>query len=125
MGVIENLKEAALFAQKVGQIELYKQILQAEEEVRGITREKRQLEDKVHELEQKLKLRAAMTFKAPVYYQQGDSSPFCAACYEEKGRAVHLAAYKGFWSCPVCKNNFANNPDDEGPGFAIAHMEWG
>lgn len=125
MGVLENLKDAALVAQKVGQIELYKQILQAEDEVRELTREKRRLEDTVEELGRKLSLKAAMTFQAPAYYQKGDATPFCAACYEENGRPVHLnkTAKPGTWVCPVCKNYFSTTaaPDD-GPAFGIAPM---
>jgi len=122
MGVVENLKEAALVAQKMGQLDLYKQIVQAEDEVRNLTREKRRLEDRVAELESKLKLRAAMSFKAPFYYQQGDSVPFCPACYEGKEeRPVHLTRRTGEkWYCPVCRNDFAENPEDTGPAFGVA-----
>jgi hypothetical protein len=124
VGVIENLKEAAIFAQRIGQLELYKQLLQAEDEVRDITREKRRLEDKIEELEKKLKLRVAMTYKAPFFYQEGDSTPFCAACFEGKEeRPVHLTKnYSGKWFCPVCKNAFSDNPEEDGPGFGIAPM---
>jgi hypothetical protein len=113
MGVLENLKDVAELAQKVGQIELYKRILQAEDEVRELTREKRRLEDKVEELDRNLKLRNAMRFKAPFYYQQGDEIPFCAACYEKDGRAVHVAKSDDDWYCNVCKTFF-----DGGPAFS-------
>jgi hypothetical protein len=125
MGVLENLKDAALVAQKVGQIALHKQILQAEDEVREITREKRRLEDKVETLEKSLKLRAAMTYNAPVYYQKGDATPFCAPCYEKDGHAIHLIKdYKGSWFCRVCKNQFGS-PEDDGPSFGVASMNRG
>jgi hypothetical protein len=82
MHALEILKDAAKVAQKIGQLGLQKQILEAENEVRELTREKRHLEDKVEELERNLKLRAAMAFTAPFYYRQGDVTPFCPACYE-------------------------------------------
>jgi hypothetical protein len=130
VGVMENLKEAALVAQKVGQLELYKQIVQAEDEVRDLTREKRRLEDTVEDLERKLKLRAAMNFKAPFYYQHADSTPFCSACYEGKEeRAVHLTNnvlnYSGKWFCPVCRNTFSEDSENNGPAFGIAPMSRG
>jgi chromosome segregation ATPase len=77
MHAIEMLKDAAKVAQKLGQLGLQKQILEAEDEVRELTREKRHLEDKVEELERKLTVKAAMTFKAPFFYQRGDATPFC------------------------------------------------
>jgi hypothetical protein len=120
VGVLENLKEAALVAQRVGQLELYKQILQAEDEVRDLTREKRRLEDKVEDLERKARLKAEMTFKAPVYYQGGDVTPFCPVCYEKEERAVHLAKnYRGSWYCNVCNKSFPNKAEDDGPAFAV------
>jgi hypothetical protein len=123
LGVVENLKDAALFAQKVGQIELYKKILQAEDEVRDLTREKRGLEDKVEELEQKLKLRNAMRFEPPVYYQEGDKTPFCSSCFEGKEqRPVHLTRSADGWRCTVCKNEFPDDPDDNVPAFDIVPM---
>ncbi len=123
MALLENLKEAALFAQKVGQLELYKQLLQAEDEVRDLTREKRRLEDKVEELERKARLKAAMIFKSPVYYQAGDATPFCPLCYEKDGLTLHLSQapnYVGMWFCRVCNAGFPRKPEDDGPAFAIA-----
>jgi hypothetical protein len=129
MGVLENLKGLAELAQKVGQIELYKKILEAEDEVRELSREKRRLEDKVEELEGKLRLRAAMISKAPVYYQQGDATPFCAACFENNGRAVHRVwRYVDFsekWFCDLCKNSYPENPESEGPAFGVVPMSRG
>ena len=120
MGVIENLKEAALFAQKVGQLELYKQIVQAEDEVRDLTREKRRLEDKVEDLERKARVRAVMTFNAPVYYRTGDATPFCPVCYEKEERAIHLAkGFRGNWYCNVCGKTFSATPEDDGPAVAV------
>jgi hypothetical protein len=117
MGVVENLKDLAELAQKFGQIELYKKILQAEDEVRELTREKRGLEERVEELERALKLKNAMKFKVPFYYQDGDEVPFCAVCYEKEGRAVHVVKNdEAEWYCNVCKTFY----DRDRPTFAIA-----
>jgi rubrerythrin len=116
MGVVENLKDLAELAQKVGQIELQKKILEAEDQVREVTQEKRRLEDRVEELERALKLKNTMKFKAPFYYQEGDEVPFCPACYEKDGRAVHVVKNDDAeWYCNVCKTFY-----DGGPAFAIA-----
>lgn len=128
MGVIENLKEAALVAQKVGQLELYRQIVQAEDEVRELTREKRRLDDTIQELQRKLKQRAAMQYRAPFYYQEGDATPFCPACFEgPEERPVHVTpnvtSTLENWRCPVCKNVFGEQ--DNGPAFGIASMNRG
>ena len=111
MGVVENLKDIGELAQKVGQIELYKKILQAEDEVRDLTRTKRSLEDKVEELEQTLKIRKSMTFKPPFYYLDGDEIPFCPTCHEKDQRTLHLLKQdETDWFCNVCKNFYETGP---------------
>ena len=126
MHAIEILKDAAKVAQKLGQLGLQKQILEAEDEVRELTREKRRLEDKVDELERKLNLKAVMTFKAPFFYQQGDVTPFCPACYAGKEeRAVHLTKMNNSWHCTVCKNFFYENREDSSPAFGIIPLRRG
>jgi hypothetical protein len=64
MGVVENLKNVADLVKKAGEIDLYKKISAAEDEVRELTRDKRRLEDKVEELERTLR---SKEFKAPFY----------------------------------------------------------
>ena len=120
MGIVENLKDLADLAKKVGQIELQKQILEAEEQVRELAREKRQLQDKVDELQRVLHLRKDMKRKGLLYYQDGDSSPYCPTCLEKDERAVHVVPQgtegTDEWTCNVCKNFYETGPTS-GPAF--------
>jgi hypothetical protein len=107
MGIVENIKDAADLAKKVGDLELYRKIVHLEGEVMDLTREKRQAEQKIEELQKQLALRAKMTFKQPFYYQDGDAVPFCPRCFEKDTLAVHLT-YEGAdssharWDCKAC-----------------------
>jgi hypothetical protein len=114
MGIVENIKDAADLAKKVGDIELYRKIVHLEGEVMELTREKRQAEQKIEELQAQLALKTKMTFRQPFYYQEGDSVPFCAACYEKDGRPVHVVKSDDEWYCNVCKTFY-----DGGPAFAV------
>jgi hypothetical protein len=112
MGVVENLKDAADLVRKAGQMELYKQLSAAEDEVREIAREKRRLEDRVEELNRALAFKEEVVFKAPLYYpKQGDQTPYCARCWEKDRHAVHVIVNwndeAGIqWHCPDCKTNY-------------------
>jgi hypothetical protein len=87
MGVVENLKDAADLLRKAGQIELYKQISAAEDEVRELAREKRRIEDRVEELERALRFKEETVFKAPFYYlKQGDQTPYCPTAGRSTGK---------------------------------------
>ena len=109
MGVVENLKEIADLVKKAGEIDLYKKISAAEDEVREVTREKRRLEDRLEELERALRFKEETVFKAPFcYLKEGDQTPYCPHCVEKSGHAIHVVLQfdrpEGTrWDCPACK----------------------
>lgn len=111
MGLVENIKDAADLAKKVGDIELYRKIVHLESEVMELTREKRQGEQKIEELLKQLALKGKMTFKQPFYFQNGDTVPFCPRCYEKDSQAIHLV-YEGSdstrerWDCKECNKMY-------------------
>jgi hypothetical protein len=109
MGVIENAKEIADLVKKIGDIDLYRKIVALEGEVLDLTREKREAEAKVEELERTLAFAKALQFKEPFYWLDKDETPYCASCWELKHDAVHVVKIwasggKTRWDCPVCKN---------------------
>lgn len=121
MGVVENMKDIADLIRKAGDIDLYRKIVESEGEVIELTRENRRLEEKVHELEKTLAFRGKMTFKEPFWYQEGDETPFCPACYEAKDRAVHVKfVTDSRWDCPSCGHIYylkRNVPQHNPSGF--------
>jgi DNA repair exonuclease SbcCD ATPase subunit len=111
MGVIENMKEVADLVKKVGDIDLNRKIVNLEGEVLDLTREKRRLEDRVETLERTLNLKEKLTFKEPFYYLEGDKTPYCPGCWEDKHSAVHVKHVGDYtsstmWQCTVCKHNY-------------------
>lgn len=126
MGVVENLKDAAELLQKAGQIELYKKISAAEDEVRELNREKRRLEDKVEELERALKFKDEVQFDPPFYrLKQGDTTPYCANCWEKTRHAVHVVLQfrdtdLTRWTCPACKTDYNIRPNQSSGRHQIA-----
>lgn len=90
MSTLENLKELANLAQKLGNIDLYRKIVELEGEVIELTRTKRVLEDENADLKSKVKRAATMRFKEPFWYADGDNVPYCANCWESSERGFHL-----------------------------------
>jgi hypothetical protein len=112
MSVVENMKNLADQAKSTGQIELYKQLSEAEDAVREIARDKLRLQDRVEELERALRFKEEVVFKRPFYYlKQGDQTPYCPRCWEKDKQAVHVVV---IWSeqgetrfdCPDCKSAY-------------------
>ena len=85
------------------------------------------------DLRNKLQLREKMTFKEPFYYQDGDKTPFCPACWELKNSAIHLIfqfnrADAVRWDCKVCQNIFLDMKDRSVARthhFEPPRSEWG
>lgn len=107
MSVIENMKEVAELAKKLGNIDLYTRILELRIEMNEINEEKLGLRLRVNELEEKARVQQQMTFRAPFWYRAGDDIPHCPGCFESHGRAIHLLSLdhsttSGRFKCPVC-----------------------
>ena len=111
MGVIDELKEVADLAKKLGAIDLYRRIASLEGEVIDLTRHKRYLEERVAELERALKFKDDLRFREGFYWIEGDRTPFCPGCWDSKRDAIRLARAPHNATellCPVCKHAYRN-----------------
>ena len=115
MSVVENMKDVADLVKKFNDIELNRRILNLENEVLDLSREKRRAEERVEELERALKFSKELKFNTPFYWLEGDSEPYCPACWESKHLAIHVTTS---WDpvrythkeCPACKQHFMTRP---------------
>jgi hypothetical protein len=117
MGVVENMKDVADLVKKFNDIELNRRILNLENEVLDLARAKRRGEEKIEELERTLKFKAALEFKEPFYWLDGDTVPFCPNCWEKSHQPIHVV---NLWTehgqtrheCPSCKTPYTvTNPN--------------
>ena len=111
MGAVENIKEVADLVKKFNDIDLNRRILALENEVLDLSRDKRRAEERIEELERTLQLKGKLTFKEPFYWIEKDSAPYCAACWEDKHKAVHVVVFSEnnngvFLDCPVCAHRY-------------------
>jgi hypothetical protein len=112
MGVIENAKEVAELIKQYNNIELNRKIINLEREIADLQSANRKLEDELIEAKSDLAKRAAMHYRAPYYWQDGDETPFCAKCWEGKDNLpVHLPAPERVFAgivrkCHHCKTDF-------------------
>ena len=124
MDVIGTVKQLAELAKKVGQMELYQKlvdlqstVVERETENLKLSRANHDLETKLEAAERQLQFSKSLTFRAPLYYAEGDEVPYCPRCWEADHAAMHLVAMS--WSgrtrydCPKC--NWTQLPPDDGP----------
>ncbi len=112
MGVIDNAKDLAGLIQKYSEAGLYRKILELEDENGDLRRKLRKTETDLEQSKAELAKRAAMHFRPPYYYKDGDETPFCPKCWEGKDEQdVHLSApVRNFAGvsrkCLQCKETF-------------------
>lgn len=90
MNIIDNAKDIADLIRKIGNVELYRKIVDLQGEIVSLSTEKLRCEQENAALRERLELKGAMKFRFPYYYQDGDQNPYCRVCWETKGIAVHL-----------------------------------
>ena len=125
MNVIDQAKELASLIKKIGDVELYRRIVELEGEIIELTRSKRELEESKRNLESQLALKKSISFESPFYFQEGDEIPICPRCWEKDDRLVHLTGCPPrkvtAYECTVCLVKFEARAFTSGErGWVIA-----
>jgi hypothetical protein len=129
MSTLENLKEIADLVKKLGNIELYRKIVELEGEVIELTREN-------HDLKERLRFKSGdFEFKNPFWYEKAHPDrPLCAKCFATRTVApmseLYRGANEGVWrKCLVCSDGvqIAPPPSDNygGPRGPRSDGPWG
>ena len=111
MGIIDNAKEVANAVHEIKNLELYAKVLDLHKGIMDLVEENRNLHTEVVDLKKKFQLKEKMAFKEPFWYQEGDQTPHCPACWEDKHSPNHLVFTANredaiYWNCPVCKHHY-------------------
>lgn len=109
MSIISNAKELADLIKKIGDIELYRKIVELEGQIIELTKRNRDLEEEVNELKGLLNTAKKMTLKTPFYYVNGDPTPFCPRCWESEKLAIYLVDVQTVgdpWQCKKCSSRY-------------------
>jgi hypothetical protein len=117
-------------AKDAGKIELYQQAIELQSQISDMIEEDRQKSARIHELEQKLKLKDSLDFRRNAYWTSPSDDPkhgpYCPTCYGAQGNLVHLTymeSDRSFYSCGSCKNMFQVFPERYEPPRQ-ARVKW-
>jgi len=110
MGIVDTVKELAILAQKVQNIELYQRLISFQSDVFALQEENRDLKDKVRQLSEKLDLQAKVVWEKPFYWlkeSETKDGPFCQKCYDSDRKLIRLKDEDNdLWCCLNCKSWF-------------------
>ena len=93
MSIISNAKEVAELVKKLGNVDLYRRIVDLEGEIIELSGENHTLKERIAALEKDLKVRAELKFEGGVYWRidgQTKEGPFCQRCYDADGKLLRL-----------------------------------
>ena len=90
MGIVDNFKDLLKIADAANNLDLYKNLSELQTSVQSLQEENRKLQDENKNLKEALELKAKMVHKPPFFFQEGDPTPFCPACWEGEHKAIHL-----------------------------------
>jgi hypothetical protein len=94
MGMFETLRSAAEVAQKIGNIELYRQLLEAQQTALELADENRQLKEQLRQRDERDRVQADLVFDDAAYRLRSEpNGPFyCPACWVTHKQLVPLVS---------------------------------
>lgn len=108
MSVIGDIKSVARDIQKIGNIELYQQLISIQEKILEILDKDLELKEENLRLNTAADLSSRLEFRNYVYWlatdKPGEKGPYCPKCRDANGKLVHFieAIDPGNMKCPVC-----------------------
>jgi hypothetical protein len=110
MGAIENIKEIADLVKKLGDIDLYRKIIELEQEIFDLSRKNLKYKEDIDELKGLLSIKQTIKFSKPFYFIEGDQQPYCPKCWEVEKVLVHLTdtTDPNYHHCPNCDKTFGD-----------------
>jgi hypothetical protein len=121
MGIIENSKEIVSLVQKLGDAELYKRILALEGEIIELTKENRELLERLAALTRSQDVINTLHFDSPFYVNTDGSELYCAKCIEVEKKPIHVVATgqlemrRRVYFCPECKTKYPDRREKPRP----------
>ena len=112
MSIISDVKEVADLVKQLGNIELYKKMVDLQSKIFELTQENLATKEKIRDLESSSKIRDELKFKQPYYYKEGDQVPFCPHCWEANRLPIHLSGPNHnndrsvYYTCNHCRQAF-------------------
>jgi hypothetical protein len=110
MGIIDKIKEVAVLALKVKNMELYEKLVSLQSDILALQEENHELKDKVRQLKETSDLRDRVVWEQPFYWLNNDAAkdgPFCQKCWDSDQKLIRLQHRRNdIWDCYNCKNFF-------------------
>lgn len=114
MELVNEVREVVELVEAMGDLALYKRVLDVERHALDLTNENFELQRQIKLLQEQATSRSQLVLKAPgkYYHLREDGTeegPVCPSCYDEKGLVIGLACAGPSGSvdyCRACKTRY-------------------
>jgi hypothetical protein len=126
MGWYEAFKDVLSTAQKADNIELYRKILDFQQEMQNMQQRNFELQKENDELKTMLETKKNLRFISRMNYYIGNNGtgkedgPFCSNCWDGQNKLIRLHTWGDGFKCPTCNTvvggdydfNYSNDNED-------------
>src|SRR5262249_8446438 len=104
MGIVETLKKATEVAQAIGNLELYRDLLDARQALLEQTDEIGRLRDALRARDERDRVEQDLVFEDAAYRRKSEPSGpwYCHACWSGDGKLTPLVTFDGSHRCVRC-----------------------
>ena len=110
MSIIDNIKNIADVVRKAGSIDLYRQILDLQQEALELVEENPRLKNEINKLIKNAEIDKELIFKDNYYYNKGEDGqegPYCSNCWDNERKLIRVHTIYGmdfeYYQCPTCE----------------------
>ena len=118
MGIVDNVKDAVELVQQMGNMELYRKILDLQVEAIELTEQLKQKDETIAKLKEAMSLKGKMICKDSSYFtvdEKGEivDGPFCAKCFDVDHNL-----------CRILPVDRLDNPEVQCPKCKVQYNSW-
>ena len=118
MELIDRIKERTSLVQKIGDVDLYRKIVELQAEIVKLSTKNFELEKTCFDFREKFAQKSNLRHARQLYYLESDPIPFCPRCWETTEKMIHLFSTEMLspdverWGCHVCQYDFTAKPGE-------------
>lgn len=104
MSIVDNIKDVANIVRKADNIDLYRQILDLQQEALELVEENNNLKTELQEIRKSTDIQEKLVFEDNSYFirdEYRNDGPYCTTCWDYEGKLVRMHEQKF--------DNFTNN----------------
>ncbi len=100
--LVDNIREIVTLVQQIGNIDLYKRIVDLQADAVNLEQENLRLREQVANLEKKWEIQEDLAFRDNMYWRSSGEGPYCVPCWDNHRKLMRMAGNGDLFHCHTC-----------------------